>query len=605
MGVTDEIKQRTDILEVVGQYVSLTKSGKTFKGLCPFHSEKDPSFFVYPEQQTWHCFGACNAGGDIFSFLMRKEGVDFGDALRLLAQRAGVVVPSRSEPGAGKDEKERLYQANAAAAQYFHNLLISSPAGENARKYLVSRGLSQEAVADFQLGFSLDSWDALKQYLTGRGYAENELLAAGLLIETDDKRTLDRFRNRLIFPIFDIKGRITGFGARALDDSHPKYLNSPQTGIFDKSGSLYGINLAHAAIRQQNLAVVVEGYTDVIAAHQYGFNNVVASMGTSVTEKQIASEDTETEDASKQVISIKKLTKNLVLALDADAAGEKAMLRCIDYENALGAEVKVIVFPEGKDPDNVIRENPDLWRELLKKALPVIDYTFDVVASEFDLSTANGSDLALQRLLPIIAKIKVDTRRDRYLRKLEKVTGIGYPKLEAALSRLMPDRRVKESKRMAIARAIQPLRSNPLEENCLALLLKHPELKARSQEISPEYFESSDNREIFLAWQNVDDVSSLKDTLDHTIHDKLNSLLNKSIPEGQTEEKYAYYVSRLKVMFFRSLEAKREAQFAQEAETKGAGADLVKLQEQGMEVSVQLGEVFTQSRHRGGQEPRR
>jgi len=591
MGVIDEVKQRTDILEVVGQYVSLTKSGKTFKGLCPFHSEKAPSFFVYPEQQTWHCFGACNTGGDAFSFVMRKEGIGFGDALRLLAERAGVTVPSRMEPEARKDERERLYQANAAAAQYFHNLLLNATAGEKARKYLVSRGLSQKVVADFQLGFSPDSWDALKHYLTDRGYSESELLAAGLLIETEDKRTLDRFRNRLMFPIFDIKGRITGFGARALDDSHPKYLNSPQTELFDKSGNLYSINLAHAAIRQQNLAVVVEGYMDVIAAHQHGFNNVIASMGTSVTERQVS--------------TIKRLTKNMILALDADAAGEEATLRGVEHENILDAEVKVIVMPSGEDPDSVIREDAQVWQTLVGGALPVIDYTFNMVTSRLDLTTARDKTIAVDKLLPAIAGIKNDIRRDHYLTKLAELVGTSYKNLEAALSRYKSDRRAREPKQTAVARALQPLRSNPLEEYSLALLLKHPELKARSQEISHEYFESSENREIFTAWQRADDISSLKEMLDVTIHERLNSLLEKNLLENQVEQKYSSCVLRLRERFLRSVEAKREAQFAQEAEAKGTGADLEKLQEQGVEVSVQLGEVFAQRRQRGGREPRR
>jgi len=272
MGVIDEVKQRTDIVEVINQYTKLTKAGRTFRGLCPFHSEKRPSFFVYTEQQSWHCFGACNTGGDVFSFIMKKQGIDFGETLRLLAQKAGITIPSRLEPDTGKDERERLYQVNEAAAQYFHNLLLKSPAGEKARSYLASRGLSPETITNFQLGFSLDSWEALKQYLTARDYTGDELLSTGLIIETETGKTHDRFRNRLMFPIYDIRGHITGFGARVLDDSLPKYVNSPQTPLFDKSSSLYGINLASSAIRQQNMAVIVEGYMDVITAHRNGGN---------------------------------------------------------------------------------------------------------------------------------------------------------------------------------------------------------------------------------------------------------------------------------------------------------------------------------------------
>ena len=243
MSVIDEVKQRTDIVEVISQYVSLKKAGRNLTALCPFHSEKHPSFFVYPEQQSWHCFGACNTGGDAFSFIMKKEGVSFGDALHLLAQRAGVTIPSRFERADDKEEKAELYQINEAAAQYFHNLLLNSPAAEKARSYVTSRGFSPKTVADFQLGFSLDSWESLKQYLLERGYSENVLPTTGLVIEAEDGRTHDRFRGRLMFPIHDARGRTIGFGARVLDDSLPKYLNSPQTPLFDKSRNHYNFTL--------------------------------------------------------------------------------------------------------------------------------------------------------------------------------------------------------------------------------------------------------------------------------------------------------------------------------------------------------------------------
>ncbi len=585
MSAIDEVKQRTDIVEVVSQYTTLTKSGRTFRGLCPFHSEKHPSFFVYPEQQSWHCFGACNTGGDVFSFIMKKQGIDFGEALRLMAQKAGVTIPSKFEPDAKRDEKERLYQINEAAAQYFHNLLLNSPAGEITRNYVASRGLSPKTVTDFQLGFSLNSWEALKQYLVDRGYTEAELLAAGLAIESEAGGTHDRFRHRLMFPIYDIRGHITGFGARALDDSLPKYLNSPQTPIFDKSSSLYGINLATAAIRQQNMVVIVEGYMDVITAHQNGFNNVIASMGTSVTEKQVG--------------AVKRLTRNVnvVLALDADAAGEEAMLRGVGYENTLDAEVKVIILPRGKDPDDVIKEDAKIWQNLLEEALPIVDYTFNMVTAKLDLTTAKDKSLAVDKLLPIITEIKDTVRQAHYLQKLARLVNVTERNLEAALRRIKPSRgrrRAEEPKPEAIAQAVRPVFSSPVEEYCLALLLQHPELKALSQGPSPEYFENSENREIFIAWQQVNDLSSLKNELDMAIWEHLDYLITRSLPPNQIEQKYANCILRLREEFLRGLETKRAAALALEAELEGTAAELAKLEEQGIEVSVQLGEVFTQ-----------
>ena len=580
MSVIDEVKQRTDIVEVVSQYTSLTKSGRTLKALCPFHSEKHPSFFVYPEQQSWHCFGACNTGGDAFSFIMKKEGIDFGEALRLLAQRAGVTISTRPEREAEGKEKAKLYQINEAAAQYFHNLLVNSSAGEKVRNYVASRGFASKTISDFQLGFSPNSWEALKQYLLERDYTESELLEAGLVVEAEGGKTHDRFRNRLMFPIFDNKGRTIGFGARVLDDSLPKYLNSPQTPIFDKSSSLYGINLAATAIRQQGLAVIVEGYMDVITAHQNGFSNVVASMGTSVTEKQVS--------------TLKRLSKNIALALDADTAGDEAMLRCVGYENTLDAEIKVIILPRERDPDDVIKEDTKTWQNLLEEALPVVDYTFNMVTSKLDLATARDKSLAADKLLPIIAEIKDSIRQDHYLTKLSKLTGTSYRRLETALTRIKPDRRAKGPKSEAVKRAVQPLRSSPLEEYCLALLLKHPELKDSCQGLLPEYFENSENREIFIAWQQDGDLPSLKERLDTAIWEHLDSLITKSIPTNQTEQKCANCILRLREKFLRDREAKRAEALALEAEAGGTAAELAKLEEQGAEISAQLGEVFAQ-----------
>lgn len=583
MSVIDEIKQKTDIVDIVSQYTSLKKAGRNLTALCPFHSEKRPSFFVYPEQQSWHCFGACNSGGDVFSFVMKKQGIDFGETLRLLGQRAGVTIPSRFEPDARKDERERLYQANEAAAQYFHNLLLNSPAAEKARNYLASRSISAKTVSDFQLGFSLNSWEALKQYLLERGYAESELLEAGLLVETEDGKTHDRFRHRLIFPINDSRSHTTGFGARVLDDSLPKYLNSPQTPAFDKSSSLYGINLAAPAIRQQNQAVIVEGYTDVITAHQNGFTNVVATMGTAVTEKQLT--------------FLKKLSNagKIALALDADAAGEEATLRSINYENSLDIEVKFVILPKGKDPDDVIREDSQTWQAMVDGALPVVDYTF-----------TRDESLAIDRLLPIIAMIKDDLRRDRYLTKLAELSGHAYKKLEleSTLQGYLTRQKVKEPKSAAVARVVHSLHSSPLEEYCLALLLQHLQLKNKNEGLLAEYFENSENREVFTAWQQTDDLSSLKAWLDTTIWEHLDALINKKIPSNRIEQKYANCVLRLREKFLRALETKKGAALTLEAETGGTVAEMAKLKEQGIEVSTQLREVFTQKASRDWEQRR-
>jgi len=302
-------------------------------------------------------------------------------------------------------------------------------------------------------------------------------------------------------------------------------------------------------------------------------------MGTSVTEKQVS--------------SLKRLNKNInvVLALDADTAGEEAMLRCVGYENSLDAEVKVIILAKDKDPDDVIKEDTKTWQNLLEEALPVIDYTFNMLTSKLDLTTAKDKSSAISSLLPIIDEIKDDARRDHYLTKLSKLTGISYRSLENALSRIKSDRRTKEPRAEAVAHAVQPLRSSPLEEHCLALLLQHPELKESNENLLPEHFENSENLEIFIAWQQDTDLPSLKDKLDTTIWEHLDTLINKSIPANQIEQRYADYVRSLRERYFKNFEAKRAEIFSLEVESGGAGADLARLEEEGIEPAIQLREI--------------
>ncbi|OGO23906.1 MAG: DNA primase [Chloroflexi bacterium RBG_16_50_9] len=592
MSAIDEVKQRTDIVEVIGQYTSLKKAGRNLTALCPFHSEKHPSFFVYPEQQSWHCFGACSTGGDVFAFVMKKEGIDFGEALRWLAQRAGVSLPSKREREGEKEEQEDLYQVNEAAALYFHNLLLNSPAAAKARAYFKGRGLSQQTIADFQLGYSLDGWEALKQYLRERGYGESTLLSAGLLVEAESGKIYDRFRGKLMFPIRDTRGRTTGFGARVKDDSLPKYTNSPQTPAFDKSGSLYGINLASSAIKRLDMAIIMEGYMDVIMAHQNSIKNTVACMGTSLTETQVH--------------MLKKMSKNLVLALDADAAGEEAMLRSVGYENILAAEIKVVICPEGKDPDDVIKEDIKMWQQLVDGAVPVIDYTFEKSASKLDLSTARDKSLAVEKLLPVVSAIIDPVRKMHYLQKLASLVKVSTHTLEAALGRIKsaPTRR-RLPEAPLVSRALRPLVSNPREEYYLVFLLQHPEFKNRTGEIIPEYFTSSENREIFTAWQETDGLASLREKIDPSIHEHLEDLVKRSLPEADSEQRYNICVNELRKQYYRDFEAKRVEVLALEAQEKGKEADIAKLKEDGFEPSNQLRIIFSKTERNWSETRRR
>jgi DNA primase len=579
MGAIDEIKQKLDIVEVVGQYVQLKKSGRTFRAPCPFHSEKKPSFFIYPEQQTWHCFGACNTGGDVFSFVMKKEGLDFGETLRLLAEKTGVVLPSRASSEVEEKARDKILQINQAAAQYYHNLLLNSPAAEFARHYLSGRGLNEKSITDFQLGYSLPNWESLKQYLAEKGFDENEILEAGLILKSEKAdKYHDRFRNQLMFPIMDERGQVTGFGARVLDPESqgPKYINSPQTRVFDKSGSLYGIHLARPAVREKDLAVMVEGYMDVIIAHQYEFRNVIAPMGVAITEKQI--------------LRLKKLTRNIALALDPDAAGEEAAMRCIGYENSLDAEVKVINLPGGKDPDEVIKENPQQWQSLVDKAVPVIEYAVNVIAAKFDLKTTQGKTEAVRELLPIISGVRSAVRQDLYLTRLSQLTGITRRNLETALIQSKPDKKAKITREDALKRAARSIGSRPIEEFLLALLLQNPSLEINSQELLADYFENSENRVIFIRWQESHDPNLMQKSLDPAVLEHFESLLKKNIPPDSLAEKYNQVLLRLREDFIRNTERRKSEAF----ELEEAGGIVADIQEKGIDDIIKLREIFYQ-----------
>ncbi len=549
MSVIDEVKQKTDIVEIINQYTTLKKAGRNLSATCPFHNETHPSFYVYPEQQSWHCFGACNTGGDVFSFLMKKENIDFGEALRRLADRAGVVIPSRPEREGAREERDALHQVNDAAALYFNNLLANSPAAAKAREYVASRGFTPQTVADFQLGFAMDGWETLKSYLLEKGFDEKTQLAAGLIIASDDGKTHDRFRGKLMFPIRDARGRTIGFGGRALDGSMPKYTNSPQTPVFDKSGTLYALDRASASIRKLDAAIIMEGYMDVITAHQNGVTNVVASMGVAITETQVN--------------TLKKLTRNLLLSLDADAAGEEAMLRGVGYENTLDAEIRVIILPEGQDPDDVIKTDVNRWQELAEQAVPIVDYTFDKAAAKLDLSTARDKAKLVEQLLPVVTAIGNPVRQSHYLQKLARLAGVTEKTLEEAIDRAKPapaPRRAVAVRQTVPVRAPRNLAANPKEEYCLALLLQHPELKGRQDDLFPELFESSQNREIFNTWHDSGDADAIRHDVDPALREHLDAIINRELPvTDNMDRRYNDCVMELRKRYLKGLAARRAA----------------------------------------------
>ena len=470
--IVEAIKAKVDVAEEIGLVVALQKSGKALKGLCPFHNERTPSFYVFPETQTWRCFG-CNEGGDVFSFVQKQQGLEFREALLYLAEKAGVAVEDHSSGNPEEEReasiaKERLRKLNEDALLWFHQMLLRAKDAAEARLYVQSRGISTETVISFGLGYAPERWDALSHYLLGQGYSERELVMGGLareresgIQEESSGGVYDYFRNRIIFPIRDIRGRVIGFGGRALGDGKPKYLNSPQTLLFEKNSVLYAIDMARDAIKQAKQVVIVEGYVDAVIAHQYGTRQTVACIGSAITEKHIQ--------------QLKKLTRQVTLALDPDAAGSAATehgieeaLKTFDrtivpvplaagrvesykhygkgkqqprgmirLEEQVDAEINVLQLPAGADPDEVIRRDFSTWLYAVSHPLPLVDYYFVVKTAGLNLREPSGKTEAAKRLLPVIGMISDRIKRDAYLRKLASMISIDERSLHEELQRVL------------------------------------------------------------------------------------------------------------------------------------------------------------------------
>ena len=554
MTVIDEVKARIDIVELVGAHVKLQKAGRNFKGLCPFHNEKTPSFIVTPDRQTWHCFGACGTGGDVFSFVMRSEDIEFGEALRQLGERAGVVLNDRRDTKEDESD-QRLFQANEAAAAYFYNALVQSKAGAEARSYLTRRGLDADTIEAFQLGYSPDSWESLRSHLMERGFSGQELLNAGLLVESE-RGGYDRFRGRLMFPIRDERGRVVGFGGRHLEtpgadkteDPGAKYINTPRTALFDKGTILYALDRAKEAVRRERTVIVVEGYMDVIAAHQFGIEHTVAAMGTALTEAQI------------RVLERRK--SKILLAMDADAAGIEATLRALREAAETGAvraapasahpaDVRDEDFAEqiqewsrdalkraainfyvvqlsGKDPDEMIRADRAAWEKAVAGAVPFTEHIFNLVAARKDRSVPAERAELLQELLPIVRLIEEPTHRAHYVQRLARLAQLREDDVLAELQRrpARPGRREAQPEEPAGTPALR----EQGEEFCLALLLRQPELRADGKALSPELFLLGEHRAVFSAWHESPDLETIRAALPEALHAHLTRIIERDVP---------------------------------------------------------------------------
>ena len=459
----DEIKVRLNVVDVIGSYIKLKKAGANYRALCPFHSEKTPSFFVSPARQIWHCFG-CNTGGDIFRFIMQIEGIEFGDALRMLAQKAGVELKPRGPEYAGlRTERKRLYEICELAAKFFEKQLEGSK-GKEVKEYLLSRGINEESIRKWRLGWSSESWSGLSDFLVKKGYKKEEIEKTGLALKNEQGSYYDRFRARIIFPVLDFNGQVIGFGGRVLQKTEgvAKYINSPSTLLYDKSRVLYGLDKAKVEIRKKDFCILVEGYTDTILAQQSGAENTVSSSGTALT--------------SYQLVILKRYTENLYLAFDMDIAGDAATKRGIDLAQVQGFNIKVINLPEGKDPADIISKDPQAFKKLVESALSILDFYFQSAFSKFDKNTPEGKREISKILLPPIKRIPNKIEQSFWVQKLAKEIGAREKDVEEELEKVrLEASELEPVPETFLPPVIQKSRKDLLEERMLTLLLKSPQ----------------------------------------------------------------------------------------------------------------------------------
>ncbi|MBI5145247.1 MAG: DNA primase [Candidatus Omnitrophica bacterium] len=457
--ILEDILSRIDIVEVISGYIPLKRAGRNFRALCPFHHEKTPSFMVSPDRQIYHCFG-CSAGGNAFGFLMQYERLEFPEAVEVLAKKAGIALPEVTRQDSQTTSLvTQLYKINELASFFYENNLNSS-AGHLAKNYLLKRGLKEESIRLFKLGLALDKWDALINYLRSKNISLSILEKAGLALSKEGGGYYDRFRQRIIFPIFDIKSRAIGFGARVLDDTLPKYINSPETPIYTKGRNLYGLNFSREAIRENDFVVVVEGYLDFILPFQEGLKNVVASQGTALTYEQAR--------------LLKRYTHNVVVVYDPDKAGELATLRSLDIFVEEEMAVKVVSLPQGFDPDLFVRkEGIKSFKDRISHAETLFDYKLKVLKSRYNVKEVADKAKISAEMLSTINKFKNAVIKSEYLKKLSQAIDVQEDALLAELKKIKTERSYAEPSQVDAKKA-SPI--NPTEKLLIKMMLEEKEL---------------------------------------------------------------------------------------------------------------------------------
>lgn len=546
--ILESIRLHADIVQVISEYVNLQKKGKNYVGPCPFHHESDPSFTVTPDKQIFYCFG-CNTGGNVFKFIMLQHNLTFPEAVKMLGERVGVAVPDGYSPRVRERmrREEKAYKINSIARDYFHHQLLQHPAASQARDYLNSRGITPEIIKNFSLGFALPAWDDLIKHFQNKNINVHDLLKVGLAVKGDHK-AFDRFRSRLMFPITDARGRVVAFGGRVLGDGLPKYLNTSETDFFSKGKILYGLDRARQHIREKGFAIITEGYMDTIAAHQFGIENAIASLGTSLTREH------------GQLLL--NYTNEVVIAFDADAAGVAAAVRGLDILQDVGFRVRVLSLPEGKDPDEFLRSRGiDAWKQQVEKAAPLIEFKLQTALEKYKNVPSSGRETILEELLPTLAAISSELEKNEAIKLIAARLYTSYHAVAEEIRKFTnnnrkkatnPDKIVKNKHNISIRKNRADF-GERAEYGLLKLILEDNNLiNTVVGELEGNFFKDPFCRgvyeKIMVILQSTSSytLSVLFDYLDEEYQQKLGALLMEPLPGEDVQEILIGYVSAIK-----------------------------------------------------------
>lgn len=518
-----EIKERIDVVEVISSYLKLQKTGANWRAQCPFHSEKKPSFFVSPTRQLWRCFG-CGKGGDVFAFIKEIEGIEFGDALRILAQKAGVEL-KRQDPQV-ETQRKRLYDICELTTKFFEKQLHAGQKGKQAKNYLLKRGISEESLKKWRVGFAPDAWEGLLNFLKQKGYSVGEIERAGLALKSEKGKIYDRFRGRIIFPVFDLNSQPVGFGGRVFGDDKQeiaKYLNTPNTLLYNKSNILYGLNRAKVPIRKSDECILVEGYTDVIMSHQSGVENVVATSGTALTPVQLK--------------ILKRYTEKLVTAFDMDIAGDSATKRGIELAQKQGFDIKVAVMPKEQDPADVINQSPEKWQSLISESRSILQFYFESALAIHDKEKPEGKKEIAKILLPIVSRIPNKIEQSYWIKELAKELETKEENIEQEMKkvgRAVNKTQEEEKDSPATIQNQKKSRRDIIEQKILSSVLAYPQTFQLLEKDFLNYF-SDFSREIITELSKKPEAFK-KDFEEFNFSKEVQDFLSYLAIEGESRE---------------------------------------------------------------------